>query len=120
MIFIITVSSVVFNVLLNLLLIPRIGIKGAAIACMVTYFLKSVFALIISRRKNKEISFAWPKMYLLAFTSFAVTLFSLQFSVHLFVWQSLLMKSGVIAGMMGVLIYIFRSDIKLAINQLKK
>lgn len=118
-IFIITVSSVVFNVLLNLFLIPWIGIMGAAIACMVTYFLKSVFALIISRGKNKEISFAWPKMYLLAFISFAVTLLSLWLSEHLFFWQSLLMKFGVVAGMIGVLIYIFRADIKLAINQLK-
>ena len=119
-IFIITVSSVVFNVLLNLLLIPRIGIMGAAIACMITYFLKSVFALIISRRKNKEISFAWPKMYMLTFTSFAVTLLSLHISEHLLVWQSLLIKLGVVAGMMCVLIYIFKADIKLAINQLKK
>lgn len=119
-IFIITVSSVVFNVLLNLLLIPRIGIMGAAIACMITYYLKSVFALIISRRKNKEISFAWPKMYMLAFTSFAVTLLLLHISEHLLVWQSLLIKLGVVAGMMCVLIYIFKADIKLAINQLKK
>lgn len=119
-IFVITVSSVVFNVLLNLLLIPRLGIMGAAIACMVTYFLKSVFALIISRMKNKDISFAWLKMYLLAFSSFVVTLFSLRYSEHLFVWQSLLVKMGVVTGLMGVLIYIFRADIKLAINQLKK
>ena len=119
-IFIITVTTVAFNVGLNLLLIPLIGIKGAAIACIVSYFLKSVFALIVSKRKNNEINFAWPKMYLLSFISFFVTMFTINVSDILSIGYSLIVKLSIMSILAAVLFYIFRADVKLAIKQLKK
>lgn len=79
-IFIITVATVVINVLLNLLLIPPFGFYGCAVACLITYFAKSIFALIISARRNKEIRFNTKSMYLGAFLAFVLSLLSLTLS----------------------------------------
>lgn len=76
-IFTITITAVVVNIGLNLLLIPEFGFVGGAIACILTYFVKSIMALIISSIKNKEIRFHWLLMYAIAFIALAISLSSL-------------------------------------------
>lgn len=76
-IFIITVTSIFVNIGLNLLLIPDLGFVGSAIACLLTYFTKSVMALIVSSIKNKVIRFHWVLMYSIAFIALAISLSSL-------------------------------------------
>ena len=76
----IIVFILVINVLLNLLLIPPFGFYGCAVACLITYFAKSIFALIISARRNKEIRFNTKSMYLGAFLAFVLSLLSLTLS----------------------------------------
>lgn len=56
------------NIGLNLLLIPKFGFVGAAIATTVSYFIRSIIALIVS--KDSGINFNWVKMYLMAFSFF--------------------------------------------------
>lgn len=76
-IFTITITSVIVNIALNLLLIPKFGYVGSARACLLTYFTKSVMALIISMLKNKEIRFHWVRMYFVAFIAMAIAFSSL-------------------------------------------
>lgn len=78
-IFTITWTTVLFGIGANLILIPKIGIIGAAIACTITFFVKSVMALLISSQRNKKIRFDWVKMYLLAITCFAIVLYIIYF-----------------------------------------
>lgn len=73
-IFSITVTAVAINIILNLILIPRIGYIGGAIACLASFFTKSVMALIISRIKNKDIRFNWFVMYSIAFGALFISL----------------------------------------------
>lgn len=76
-VFLITVTTIVINIGLNLALIPIYGFVGCAVACVVTYFVKSVIALIASYHCNKEIKFNWGTMYLSSFVGFGVALLSL-------------------------------------------
>ena len=62
-IFTITWTTVAFSICANLVLIPFMGIIGAAIACTLTFVVKSIMALIISSVRNKQIRFNWMMMY---------------------------------------------------------
>jgi O-antigen/teichoic acid export membrane protein len=119
-IFVITALTVIFNVVLNLVFIPRFGIIGAAVACTITYFLKSVFALIVSSYKNKVIRFNWAYMYLLAFCTFFMAIGLDWFSNHLHLGYMLLVKIGILAILSGALFFVFKEDIKLIIVQFRK
>lgn len=96
-IFTITVTAVAVNIGLNLLLIPELGYMGGAIACVVTFFVKSVMALIISSIKNKEIRFHWLLMYVIAFIALAISLSALALN-----YESILSKLCIKILMIGV------------------
>lgn len=96
-IFTITITAVVVNIGLNLLLIPELGFVGGAIACILTYFVKSIMALIISSIKNKEIRFHWLLMYVIAFIALAISLSSISLT-----FESIWVKIGVKMLMMGL------------------
>lgn len=83
-IFTITMTSVAVNIGLNLLLIPEWGFVGGAVACLITYFTKSVMALIVSTVKNKDIRFNWFLMYVTAFIALAISLSSILFEFDSF------------------------------------
>jgi len=51
--FLITVVGMITNVILNIFLIPRYGVKGAAIATVVSYFMAVFAALFIPKSKHQ-------------------------------------------------------------------
>lgn len=75
-IFFITIASVILNVVLNLLLIPTYGFMGCAIVCLFTYFSKSIFALVLSIMRNKDIRYRWISMYCAAFLALSCSFVS--------------------------------------------
>lgn len=76
-IFTITLAAVAVNIGLNLFLIPEWGFVGGAVACLLTYFTKSVIALIVSTVKNKDVRFNWFLMYVTAFIALTISLSSI-------------------------------------------
>lgn len=66
-IFIVTITTVVINVTLNLILIPQLGFYGCAIACFATYLLKSVMAAFVSKKRHCNPYFDWHVLYCIAF-----------------------------------------------------
>lgn len=70
---IITIVSAVFGVAFNLILIPRFGFIGSAIANIVSWFLTSIIALIISHRIEK-VDYNFIKMFGLVFLFFGLSL----------------------------------------------
>ena len=72
-IFVITLTSLLVNLGLNLLLIPKFSYVGSAIACFVAYLMKSFVAMILSRREVKEINFVPIRLYTIIFLFFSVT-----------------------------------------------
>lgn len=103
-IFTITITAVAVNIGLNLLLIPELGFVGGAIACILTYFAKSIVALIISSIKNKEIRFHWFLMYIIAFIALAISLSSLLLDFES-IWVKLAIKL-ILIGLFALIVAI--------------
>lgn len=118
-IFIITITALAFNVLLNIVLIPIYGIIGAAIVCTITYFVKSIMALAISQWRNKTIRFAWGKMYILIFSSLGVVLFVLEAAKYLGFWAAFLLKMLIVAIMLMALLFVFKNEVAGLIHRFK-
>ena len=95
----INIIAAVSNVLLNLLLIPSIGIIGAALSTLISYFLMIVLCIYISM-KHFVFDFYYYDIAKCIFSSFAMYLFVSRFDIsngyELF---------GVAA--MGVFVYVF-------------
>jgi O-antigen/teichoic acid export membrane protein len=64
------------NILLNFILIPRIGIMGAAIATFAGYAVLAIFAYMLGRR-SFEIKIDWGHMGKLMFVSGVIVLITL-------------------------------------------
>ena len=62
-VFTVTFASMVVDVILNILLVPILGFWGCGIACFMTYFSRSIFALVLSLRKNKDIRYNYAAMF---------------------------------------------------------
>ena len=58
-----TLASMVVDIILNIVLVPIWGFWGCGIACFMTYFSRSLFALILSLKKNKDIRYNYVAMY---------------------------------------------------------
>ena len=119
-IFVITITALAFNVILNLILIPYYGIIGAALVCTITYFVKSLMALVISQWRNKTIRFAWGKMYLLVFSSIGVVFLVLKISETWFFGAAFMLKVVIVVLMFFSLMYVFNSEIAELIHHFKK
>lgn len=74
-VFVATLSGLVVNILANIILIPPLGYYGCGIACFLTYLTRSVVALILSKKKNKEIRYNYVTMYLTTFVFLLLALF---------------------------------------------
>ncbi len=70
-VFSVTVGAMFVNVIMNILLVPAWGFWGAAIACFMTYFTRSLFALLLSLKKNKLIRYNYFAMYIVPISFFA-------------------------------------------------
>lgn len=55
LIFILNIITMIINIALNLLLIPKIGIIGSAWATLISYFVIPVFLLIFNTKKQKHV-----------------------------------------------------------------
>ena len=72
-VFVITITALLFNLGLNLLLIPQFSYVGSAMACFIAYFVKSIVAMILSRIEVKEIDFGPLRLYGIVFLFFGLT-----------------------------------------------
>ncbi len=95
----INIIAAVSNVLLNLLLIPSIGIIGAALSTLISYFLMIVLCIYISM-KHFMFDYYYYDIAKSIFSSFAMYLF-----VSCFVISNVYELFGVAA--MGAFVYIF-------------
>ena len=72
-VFSVTLAAMIVDVVMNILLVPIWGFWGSAIACFMTYFSRSIFALILSLRKNKEIRYNYLAMYVVPLAFMALS-----------------------------------------------
>ena len=64
---VVTFTSALISVFLNIVLIPKFGGIGAGISFLVSVFCSSVLALILSYKNELKIRFKWGRMYLYVF-----------------------------------------------------
>lgn len=108
-IFTITVSTIAINVGLNLWLIPTMGYMGCGVACLLTYFIKSVLATIISMVKNKEIRFRTPLLYAIGLVASLICLSALLFE-EVGLWLSLCIKLISVLIIAIVIFLVYKED----------
>ena len=118
-VFIVTLSSMGIDILMNILLIPFWGFYGSAIACFMTYFSRSVFALFLSLKKNKEIRYNYVLMYIAPFLFLTLSFVNV-FLVNLPIMLTLLIKTGLFALLVGLFYLNFKSSIIEFKNSIKK
>jgi len=110
---IILFSGAIINIILNLMLIPRIGIEGAAIATLVGYISSVlIVSIVLSKMKLMTISFRF-----IVSTMGMLTIFML--------WR-LIANKDIILSLCAFILYAFlnlflyRSDLKLLFSKLKR
>lgn len=62
-VFVATLTGMIVNILLNILLVPIWGYYGCGIACLMTYVTRSVVAMILSIKKNSQIRYNYIALY---------------------------------------------------------
>lgn len=63
LVFIVTLSSMLVNIIANILLVPIWGYIGCGVACFLTYLVRALIAMIISRIKNRTIHYNYLVMF---------------------------------------------------------
>ncbi|MGA2677237.1 MAG: polysaccharide biosynthesis C-terminal domain-containing protein [Methanobacterium sp.] len=91
----ITGLSSVINILLNIILIPKTGITGAAIATLISYF---ILAVIVSYWARKEVSYHIDLKFLLK-----VIIASIIMSIFINILLIILVKSVILKILLSVL-----------------
>lgn len=99
-------ASSVLNLALNIILVPKIGIKGAAIATLVTY---TTFAYMAWRLSSRHISIALPWRQFLRYGTFSVLMY---LAVGLVVMDSpvLSLIAKVCTGLLVYVVMVFLFD----------
>ena len=117
-IFTITVASIVVNVGLNLWFIPIFGYLGCGLASMLTYFIKSIFAVYISMKRNKEIRFRTGYLYTIGILSSVVCLSALLWG-RLSLMIGLSIKAAIIIVLAVIIYMTYKTEIMNIINKRK-
>lgn len=115
LVFIVTLVSLVINILANIVLIPIWGVMGGAVACFLTYLVRSLMAMCFSIVKNKDIRYNYFRIY-----AFIFVLFGISFMNYLQPFMSfpsgLLIKSLLILILALVLYYTNKKHITIFFN----
>ena len=109
-IFVITVLSIIVNIGLNIWLIPLLGYIGCGLACMVTFFVKSIVSVIVTKRKNKEIRFRTGLLYAIGMISSIICLFALIFE-NMGILTSFCIKFIIIVFLLCLVLIVYRQEI---------
>lgn len=101
----ILLSGAIVNVLLNLFLIPRIGIEGAAIATLFGYLLSDIFCIFVLCKMN---------LFLLSIRFIVLCIYMAGFFM---LWRIYLLQLPIVSGIFCILFillsfFLYRNDIK--------
>lgn len=106
---IVTISSALLGLMLNLILIPKFGNIGAAFASLGSFLISSVLALILSIKVKPELKFNFIKMYFIVFIFIVLSgIFYVPYFVSL---MSLLNKFIFYLAVLSVVVFIYKSKL---------
>lgn len=113
-----TFSSAILNSVLNMLLIPKYDIIGAALASMISMFLACVLIYFIAKR-IEPLRFNIVKMFFIVFI-FLIVSMSSYLLLNFNFWQSILIKTAIVLVVFIALVFIYRNELLKVINSIKK
>lgn len=117
-VFVVTLSSMIVDIVASILLIPVLGFLGAGIACLMTYFSRSIFAFILSRKKNKDINYNAVAMFLIPLLFLGLSFVNWPLNNLLFIW-SVLIKI-VFCSVLGLAFYWkYKEQLMTLVQQIK-
>ena len=106
-------AGAIVNIILNIILIPKIGLEGASLATFIGYFISIVLCIIVLKKfKLIEISKRLIVSVILFFVSFAIMRIN-----NLAVYY---INIPVAIAYCLILLLLYRSEIKAVINKFKK
>lgn len=118
-VFTVTLAAMVVDILANILLIPIWSFWGAGIACLLTFFSRSVFALVLSRKKNKEIHYNAIAMFMIPILFLGLSFVNWPLR-NLPFWWSIIVKL-VFCSVLAFIFHLrFRSPVLELVAQLRK
>ena len=118
-IFTVTVTTVILNVLLNILLIPKWGFYGSAVACFATYLFKSIMAVVVSRINKCNPFFSWRVLYSIACLGVGIGMLSL-IDLNLSLGITLLIKVSIIGVVSAIVCLYYKETFKSFLSIIKK
>jgi O-antigen/teichoic acid export membrane protein len=107
---IVTFSSAILSVILNLVLIPQYGYMGSAIASIISLGVSSIIALLFSLKFRRDINHKWGKMYTIVLVFFALSLVAF-IPNNLNILSILLIKSALFLLVFIIVFYIYKKSI---------
>ena len=117
-VFWVTLSAMVIDVVLSILLVPIWGVWGSSITFLVTYFSRSIFAMILSRRKNKDIQYNYVAMLSVPLVFLALSFFPWLLTGMPFIWSILIKLS--VCGVLALLFYLkYKESLMVMVQQIK-
>lgn len=117
-VFTVTLSAMAVDILFNILLIPIWGFYGSAIACFMTYFLRSIFAMILSLKKNKEIRYNYVMMYFVPLLFLALSYINVLI-VNFPIGLTLLIKVAFCSLLVGLFYWKYQKSINELVYQFR-
>lgn len=97
------------NILLNILLIPKYGMIGAAITTLVAHLVSASIMIFVSR-KIEFINFNWVRMYALTFVFLGVSLFSF-INIDMSSLNFFLLKLFILLIIFSLIIKIYQKEV---------
>ena len=117
-VFTVTLASMALDIILNILLVPILGFWGCGIACFMTYFSRSIFALFLSLKKNKDIRYNYGVMYGVPLFLLALSFIPWLLSSTPIIW-SLLLKVMLCSVLGGLFYWKYKDSIRELVVQFK-
>ena len=111
---IVTFTSAFIGVILNIFLIPRLGIIGAGFSCYISFFVSAIMAYILSKREN--ISFNFFKTIGVSILFFVI---SMVIYLPLSYEKMWILKICILLSIVYIFIYNNKQLINKFINQIK-
>ena len=118
-VFVVTLASMVIDIVASIVLIPIMGFWGAGVACFLTYFSRSIFALILSKIKNKNINYNAVAMFSIPVLFLGLSVVNCPLKTLPFVW-SLLIKLVFCAVLAFLFYWKYKESILELVQQFKK
>lgn len=73
LVFVVTMLSMLIDIIANIIFVPKWGLIGCGLACLLTYLTRSIMAMVLSIIKNKEIRYNYYTIYFVVTLLFAIS-----------------------------------------------